>query len=179
MCYWLAFLVLCFSADALAAAPYKELPSVDRLRREIQHDGARAVLDRLYSNQDVFDRLLGSIGTGDRAWLDVAILLKPASDAGSSEMLTAAMSEALLNAPGRVLLLVTDNSREFKLHTVCDGVHVGTDLSPAQYRAWLRRAERVLRKYRPSPATSQKKEQCLSAIAEALAYQEKHHSPPN
>jgi hypothetical protein len=75
----------------------------------VQQKGASGALDMLFGSAQ-WDSVLDGIAGGGAGWLRVAAALRPVSDAGASEDLHQAISEALgTNAPG-VLRLVKDGA---------------------------------------------------------------------
>jgi hypothetical protein len=112
---FLLFIVL-FSATA----PAKEL-TPSGILAEISDLGPRAVIDILWNSDENhpndWDRMMEKIGSGESRWLEVAQLLKPASDAGSSEDLNGALAVALLKNPGDVLAMAQVGP--FAVNDVC------------------------------------------------------------
>jgi hypothetical protein len=96
---------------------------------EIESSGARAVVNELYSDWDVWDFVLKKIGSGDESWLKVAVALHPGSDAGSAEMLNLAVGEALEHNPENVFKITLN---EFRLNSICSGA----DVDDARYNTY-------------------------------------------
>jgi hypothetical protein len=84
----------------------------ETLLEEIKLKGARTVVFKLYDDSNAWDYILKEIATGDRSWLEVAVALHPGSDAGSSEMLTLAVGEALEHNPVNVFQIA---QKDFQL----------------------------------------------------------------
>jgi len=101
-----------FVGNALTATP--QTPG--EIEARIHKEGGRAVIKDLEANESAFEEILSHIDSGDGAWLKVALLLKPFSDAGTAEGLDYAVARALPNAPVRVLSLI---GHGFDLDYVC------------------------------------------------------------
>jgi hypothetical protein len=82
--------------------------------QRIQKDGAKAVVAQLNSAQ--WTAVLEGIESGRRDWLEVAVALHSATDAGPSEMLALAAGVALRRAPADVLDVVAS---ELSVEGVC------------------------------------------------------------
>jgi len=98
------------------ADPQASLPSATALLSEIEGNGPRAVLDRLWANQHQFEALCAAIESADPSWLEVARRLRPVSDAAISESLDYSVARAIPAAPARVLGLV---GRGFTIERIC------------------------------------------------------------
>lgn len=88
---------------------------------DVAKRGARAIVSKLYTAHDTWNDVLRHVATGDETWLRVAVALHPGTDAGSSEMLTLAVGEALEFSPENVFLITLP---EFSLKYVCSGPDV-------------------------------------------------------
>ena len=93
----------------------------ESLLQEIKSKGAGAVVLKLYDDSNVWNSILKKIATGDRSWLEIAIALHPGSDAGSSEMLTLAVGEALEHNPINVFQIAP---KSFQLSFICSAPDV-------------------------------------------------------
>jgi hypothetical protein len=82
--------------------------------QKVQRDGAKAVVAQLNGAQWV--AVLKGIESGSHEWLEVAVTLHGATDAGPSEMLTLAAGVALRRAPADVLDVVAS---ELSVEGVC------------------------------------------------------------
>jgi hypothetical protein len=101
-----------FAFSALAA---NTLTPSEVLAR-IQRQGGYKVLWDLWEHMGEFETLLSGIESADPAWLKVAVLLRPFSDAGASEGLDNAVALALPKSPERILSLVGNG---FNLELIC------------------------------------------------------------
>jgi hypothetical protein len=164
---------LCVSwVSTLAAEPYKVLPPPDDLNAAVDRDGARAVLSKgLWSDGEtpVFDSFLEKVRTGDRQWLRLAARLRSASDAGASEGLDGAMSDALPRAPEEVLRVCTlgDEPGSFSITSICSGrFNLWAEEPPERAQQWYEKAERAISGYR-STELEAKRSACLSEIRQS------------
>ena len=83
----------------------------------VQRDGGKTVLEELWNHEAEFEAALRGIESANRRWLEVARLLRPFSDAGSSEEIDMAVGRALPKDPERVLLMIGHDG--FQLEFVC------------------------------------------------------------
>jgi hypothetical protein len=93
----------------------------ESLLQEIKSKGAGAVVFKLYDDSNTWNYILKKIATGDRSWLGIAVALHPGSDAGSSEMLTLAVGEALEHNPLNVFQIAP---KDYQLSFICSGPDV-------------------------------------------------------
>jgi len=119
--------------------------SADELLAEITSQGPRAVVDRLVWNESQFDAIGSQIETGAADWLQIALLLKPVSDAHASEGLDLCVARALPRAPSRVLRLV---GHGFSLDHVCTSPFIEPE--PGVVEEYERRALRALAGFKGS-----------------------------
>jgi hypothetical protein len=104
----------------LASPRSLQLADIERM---MQTDGAKKTLSFLFDDDRRWDRVLTSIATGQRAWLNVAAKLRDVSDAHASETLDMAVQEALLKNPLEVLRLVSHGS--FDVNNACGNYGFG------------------------------------------------------
>jgi len=113
---WLAIAVLCATpAHAQETANPGDVTAT-WAQSEIQARGAREFLWSTFDSE-AWVPLLDGIAAGQSEWLNVAAQLRAVSDAHASEMLTCAISEALLHNPTHVLQQVKDGA--FELDDAC------------------------------------------------------------
>jgi len=91
---------------------------------EVTNRTAHVIVSELYAHPNEWRTVLRNIASGNEAWIRVAVALNPGSDAGSSDMLTASVGEALENAPENVLKIAV---KEFPLDSICDSPDVNND----------------------------------------------------
>lgn len=116
-------------ASAAVAGTTASLPSASVLLSEIDGDGPRVVLRRLWANQPQFEALCSAIESADPNWLEVARRLKPASDAASSLSLNYSVARALPTSPTRVLGLV---GRGFGVEDICTSPFIEPEAGVAE-----------------------------------------------
>ncbi len=116
-----AVLISVVAVPALAAPnpeglEYSAQP--DAILRQIAARGAAPVVKELYGHSADWGKVLAAIKAGDDAWLNVAVALRPGTDAGSSSMLSEAVGLALIGAPLGVLRIAIPT---FSVDTICGG----------------------------------------------------------
>jgi hypothetical protein len=84
--------------------------------REVKSRGARIIVWELYDDPKTWHSVLQRISSGDESWLRVANVLRPGTDAGTSEMLTLAVGEALEHNPNNVFRIA---SKAFEVSAIC------------------------------------------------------------
>ncbi len=102
--------------SVLAVENIKYYADPKEVIKETTTRSARVVVSELYSHPNEWKIVLRNIASGNKSWLKVAVALHPGSDAGSSEMLTLSVGEALENAPANVFKIAL---KEFQLDSVC------------------------------------------------------------
>src|SRR5262245_23477378 len=75
----------------------------DVVLKSISTDGAAAVLQNLYADEEKWDSVLALISAGNRKWLEIAGTLFQVSDAGAADALQFSLGDALESAPTSVL----------------------------------------------------------------------------
>jgi hypothetical protein len=86
-----------YSAESSTLKIPKEITQAAKSR------GATKVVAELFNTGTWAKYVYPGISSGDKQWLDVAVVLKPGTDAGASEELNDALSLALLRQPDLVL----------------------------------------------------------------------------
>jgi hypothetical protein len=161
----LGLILSLITTSAIGVDRYQQLPTTEEINSAINRQGAAVVLRGLWDQDStaVFDQLIAKIEAGDVNWIRLAARLRKASDAGSSEMLDGAMSNAIRNAPVEVLL-VTDLGGDlggFSIASICSGrFNLMDEDSPKKITTWYTEAERALMKLRPS-SVAEKQSACL------------------
>lgn len=115
LCGWSAFSVsLLPASESTGIKQYYADPktTIDEINRR----GAHEIVSELYSHPNEWNEVLRKIASGDKSWLRVAVALHPGSDAGSNEMLTLSVGEALEKAPENVFKIAL---KEFSLNSIC------------------------------------------------------------
>jgi hypothetical protein len=137
-----AILVVAPSSVAVAASP----PSAHALLRDIENRGAKKVLWELWDDDARLSAVLDHVESGGREWLEVARLLRQASDAGAALSLNYAVAFALLKQPEHVLGLV---GRGFDIDDICTSPIIEPKKGEAEL--YERRALKALRRLEKSP----------------------------
>jgi hypothetical protein len=92
-------------------------PTPAMIIAQIKKGGSEKVVLELTHNDSRWDAVTENIQKGDKEWLEVARLLKPGSDAGSSEDLNFSVARALPRNPVDVLSLI--DGAYFEIERVC------------------------------------------------------------
>ena len=122
------FIVCIISFTSVDASDNKTTePKV--LIQEIESKGAKSVVSELYNNTTTWSFVLRKIASGEQSWLKVAVALHAGTDAGTSEMLTLSVGEALGNNPKNVF---TITAKSFELNNIC----AGPDVDDARYNSY-------------------------------------------
>lgn len=145
-----------------AAAAAATAPTPADVRAMIEQQGATNAVKALYADgADTagWNAVLEGVAGGDQAWLDLAPLLKPGTDAATAETLTIALSEALpKNAAGAMKLIGKD-------WTVDDVCRLGViEPSEAEVAAWKTGATAAVTAV-TDPTLADMKAKCLADIA--------------
>ena len=111
----IAAAVMLACALTASAAPVDRL-FADALLQRIGQQGGRQVLADLWKDDQAFARVIDGIQSGDPKWLEVALRLRPFSDAGASESIDAAVAMLLPTEPRRILSLV---GHGFDIEHIC------------------------------------------------------------
>jgi len=85
---------------------------------QISEHGPMYVVNEIYKNQSSWAYLTAQISTGEKNWLEVAVSLRPGSDAGATSMLREAVSLALINNPENVFRIAVP---AYELPLICSG----------------------------------------------------------
>jgi hypothetical protein len=125
---------------AVVAAGGQAEVTPGQLKAQIASRGAAVILSEVYDHPNTWPVIFDGICRGDAAWLEVAVLLRPVSDAGASEDLDQAMAEALVHAPRSALGLMRSGAH-YKTESVCGNFEVihrrGKDTKRAAVLRWL------------------------------------------
>jgi len=159
----MSFRITMFAMLACSAAGAVAAPTPEALIREIAAQGPRVVLARLWNDQPQFESVCKRIESGDRRWLEVAGLLKPASDAASSLSLNYSVARAIPRAPGHVLALIGNG---FTVSDVCTSPYIEPE--PGVAENYQSRAAAALAKVTDSKLAGVKSA-CLAGIGAPLA----------
>ena len=139
--------------------------SAAEARAHIAKVGAKDALSVWWGTQ-AWQDIYNGIASGKSEWLQVAALLKPASDAGGSEDLSDAVSEALPKNPEVVLRFVKDG-KDFRDFTV-EGACFASPRSETKSGAlrYIKASERAVKKINAADLKDAKT-RCLKSLAES------------
>lgn len=98
-----------YASDINFSDPYSILNSIEK-------HGASYVVSKEINNWETWDKILKNIESCKKIWIEVAIAIKPGTDAGYSETLSDTLAFALPNAPENILPIIGD---DFKIQDVC------------------------------------------------------------
>lgn len=119
--FLIVILLLAFAQSTYAADSGSYYANPKQIIDAINKRGAKQIVFELYQDQKIWDSVLRKIGSGEEAWLKVATALRSGSDAGASEMLTLAVSEALEHKPAVVF---KNALQTFELRDICSSPDV-------------------------------------------------------
>lgn len=149
------------TAATLASSPL----NASSILADVRARGTHAAVAALWSDDGRWNRVMTNIGSGRPEWLNVAVALRPGTDAGAAEMLDEAIFFALKTAPVAVLKLLKDGRFDTKF--VCSS-NVGIDYTPAESRRFIRERIRVLSSLSDAEVLATRN-QCLAGLRAALA----------
>ena len=161
-------LLLCLLSFPLMSVP-AEVNQVVRttarkLLDEVEQNGARNTVQRLYEDRPVWIKLIENIASGQREWIDLALSLKAGSGGEASIDLRDAMFRALARNPSYVL---RHAQPAYPLATLCLG-RAAPLPTYKQAIAELAAVKRALDKVE-ADELRYKKELCLAELREGRA----------
>jgi hypothetical protein len=154
-------LVVCATAAAAAAAASVSTADAQRLANAVRANGARNTVLRLRRDRREWSRVVESVASGKREWIDLAVSLKPGSDIAQGRELQNAMFGALSRNPSYVLLRAQP---DFPLAVLCLGPADSLS-SRLVAMAELDQAQKALQAVQ-SKSLLAKRELCLATIEE-------------
>jgi hypothetical protein len=132
---------------------------------DVKAQGARTVVAALWSDNGRWNQVMANVGDGKPEWLEVAVALRPGTDAGAAETLDEAIFFALKTAPVAVLQLLKDG--RFETSLVCSS-NIGTDYTPTESRRFIGDRIKVLSGLSDAKILATR-DQCLAGLRTALA----------
>lgn len=156
----LAFLAITVATAVTAGT--SALPNPTVLSSQIDAEGARPVLNRLWKDDAAFDALCEAIATADPAWLEMARRLRTVSDAGASLSLNYSVARALPKAPERVLALIGSG---FEIHDICTSPFIEPE--PGVAEKYQKEAVAALKKV-SAAALFDVRDRCLVSVSVPL-----------
>src|SRR5262245_61456739 len=156
-------LVTAFLLSLALGAHQQPAAAPAELLQEIEAQGAKAVLLRIYDDDPQWQHVLDGIASGSREWLSVAARLKPYAREQAEE-LTVAVGRALETEPVNALGVL---GGAFDADDVCSLNTLEQSLGP-DYAAALRSVERRERAVArvTAPALRPQRDACLGFLPE-------------
>ena len=155
---WIIFaLALLTANDALAAVAL----TPEGIARDIEANGAKAVVDRLWNSGD-YDRLLDHIDKGTSAWVALAPKLAAGTDAGSSEELSIALAYALPRNPEAVLAVLDPKNAALEPDMVCSAPFIEDTVKDIP--RYIKRTKAAVSRVK-APSLQENKAACLAVLA--------------
>lgn len=145
-----------FTADSSLATPKQILQAA-------KTKGAAAVVAELFRDGTWTKVVYPGISSGEKQWLEVAEILKPGTDAGSSEELNDALSLALLKHPDHVLPIL--KNIWWKDSEACSFGWDSEFPDNISVRTYVNRLEKALNKS-SNKGTAELRKSCLRGIAQ-------------
>ena len=138
--------------------------SVAQVRAMIARHGATRTVQRLSAGDSPnhWDSVMRGIASGTQAWLDLAPLLRPGTDAATSEVYVIALSDALVANPAGALRLVAAEGDD----SLCQ--ENGIETEPAHARAFYAAAIEAVDAVRV-PALQSVRTACLAQLRAGAA----------
>jgi hypothetical protein len=154
------------SIPVLIAATASAAPTCSAVKQEIRDEGAHRVLERMWGDHArLFAKVVAHVAAAEPCWLEVGDSLRSVSDAGASEELDEAMSQALATHPERVLpFLAREGS--FHLDVVCSGSQVAVE-DNARFRRWVTQTRTALQNAQVPSGLEPRRQQCLAELTRA------------
>ncbi len=146
------------SGQGLADYSYADHPT--SLARVIRSRGAEKVVRELFEADVPWAGVMKRVGSGEPAWLDVAISLKPGADAHAGEELRSAVGASLVPNAAYVLGRLVPS---FELTAICGGPSVDDVQSYDEAIRRVQKTEAAVRRI-GAPGLRDRRDQCLQAL---------------
>jgi hypothetical protein len=153
----------------LIAAEWPQNPSLIQLKGAIANRGADKVTAELMKQEDPdpWASIEDHVASGDARWLELADQLRRYTDAGVSESLDNAVSEALSKNPAAVLRILSgDPGKGFAVRHVCS-TETFIEPPPGKMRRYLRQARFAVERV-TEPQLEKVKQACLESLDHEL-----------
>jgi hypothetical protein len=112
----------------LGCTPAPPALTPDRLRSDINAEGAVPVVQRLWTSGE-YGHVLDQIAAGQQAWIAISPALASGADAAASEGLGIALAHALPRNPAAVLSVLDSQRRSLSPDRVCGLPFIEGDIS--------------------------------------------------
>lgn len=136
---------------------------------QLRTENPKSVVNRLWDAGGCEAAILDGLSSGKREWIQLAVALRPFTDAWSGESLTMAVGEAMQRAPSRVLPLVNSNGFD-------EGICVPSNFDDSP--EGIRRDALAMRRAKPmfeaflNTSLAEKAKVCLAAVNDVLRSQQ-------
>jgi hypothetical protein len=159
-------LVLLIAMQSVCLAASGQTGAVD-LEKRVKVDGARAVVDQLYRNENKWNAVLRHIAHGEAQWVELGSELYGAADGGAREMLAEAFGEALEHAPARILDLA--KRQVVRIDQFCIGPDVDDERYSSSYDAAVKALQRRIESVKSVQISELAlyKGECLASLSDA------------
>lgn len=165
VCMIAGYLLFGISGVSIAATLASASLNASSVLADVRARGAHAVVAALWSDESRWNQVMTNIGSGRPEWLNVAVALRPGTDAGAAETLDEAIFFALRTAPVAVLKLLKDGRFDAKF--ICSS-NVGIDYTPAESRRFIRERIKVLSGVSDATVMTTR-DKCIAGLLGALA----------
>ena len=127
----------------------------------IAKQGAKTVAARLNGGKGIatWNYVEDRVASGSILWLNIAVLLKPYTDAGIAEGLDNSVADALPKAPEQVVGMLGET---FHADRICSGAQF-IEVPKKTVLDFLKRARRAVQKI-ADPTLTKKRDSCLTEI---------------
>lgn len=157
-------LILVFLVSVVGFAKGLTAPLTSKAMLEsIEENGATKTRDLILKNRKLENSFLKGIASGEAEWLVVAAKMRKVSDAGFTEGILIAMSEALTKNPVPVLKLI---GPEFPVDQICSVAFI--EPSNAVVKRHVKAVEKALKPIQEGPEAALAKK-CLTRVQDTDA----------
>lgn len=155
-------LIVALSPMVVYSAESSTLKTPKEITQAAKSRGATQVVAELFKTGAWAKYAYPGISSGEKQWLDVAVVLKPGTDAGASEELNDALSLALLRQPDLVLPILKDIW--WKDSEACTFGWDSEFPDNMTVRTYVKRLEKAVKKA-SNKGTAELRKSCLRGIA--------------
>jgi hypothetical protein len=155
-------LIVALSPMVVYSAESSKLKTPKEITQAAKSRGATQVVADLFKTGAWAKYVYPGISSGKKQWVDVAVVLKPGTDAGSSEELNDALSLALLRQPDLVLPIL--KNMWWKDSEACTFGWDSEFPDDMTVRTYVNRLEKTVKKS-SNKGTAELRKSCLRGIA--------------
>jgi hypothetical protein len=167
VCHLALGCMLAYFSSFAAAAETSVQPNPSSIAAAVAKRGSKVIIQELYENPTTWTAVTDGIATGEERWLQVYRTLKPASDAGTAEMLDIALSKALVRHPKSVLSFM---SREHNAYANMICGRLDDDADAKTFIPFLEKQRAAVSKVGDKKLAIPRSE-CLTSINKAIKAQ--------